>query len=84
MQGKRFPDSLTKTVPIWACVLNRAIARHRASAAGSNCHIASQWDTALHVPEWIPATEKAQIEERLEGWVERLLVMWPQGCKQRL
>ncbi|RVW96352.1 Uncharacterized protein C3F10.06c [Vitis vinifera] len=24
-RGKRFPDSLTKTIPIWTCVLNRAI-----------------------------------------------------------
>ena len=26
-KGKRFPDSMSKTIPIWACVLNRAIAR---------------------------------------------------------
>lgn len=25
--GKRFPDALTKTVPIWCCVINRAVAR---------------------------------------------------------
>ncbi|XP_078432255.1 uncharacterized protein C3F10.06c-like isoform X2 [Wolffia australiana] len=25
-KGKRFPDSMSKTIPIWACVLNRAIA----------------------------------------------------------
>ncbi|KAI8470647.1 MAG: initiator tRNA phosphoribosyl transferase-domain-containing protein, partial [Monoraphidium minutum] len=31
--GKRFPDSLTKTIPIWACVLNRAVARVRAHDA---------------------------------------------------
>lgn len=24
-RGKRFPDSMTKTIPIWTCVLNRAI-----------------------------------------------------------
>uniref|UniRef100_A0A1D1Z6Q3 Uncharacterized protein C3F10.06c n=1 Tax=Anthurium amnicola TaxID=1678845 RepID=A0A1D1Z6Q3_9ARAE len=24
-KGKRFPDSMSKTIPIWACVLNRAI-----------------------------------------------------------
>ncbi|KAJ1437998.1 Senescence/spartin-associated [Sesbania bispinosa] len=28
-KGKRFPDSMSKTIPIWACVLNRAIAQFR-------------------------------------------------------
>ncbi|KAF0904895.1 hypothetical protein E2562_038633 [Oryza meyeriana var. granulata] len=28
-RGKRFPDSMSKTIPIWCCVLNRAIERHR-------------------------------------------------------
>ncbi|KAM2193794.1 hypothetical protein ACFX1R_028027 [Malus domestica] len=27
-KGKRFPDSMSKTIPIWTCVLNRAIYRH--------------------------------------------------------
>lgn len=26
-KGKRFPDSMSKTIPIWTCVLNRAIER---------------------------------------------------------
>ena len=30
---KRFPDSLSKTVPIWADVINRAVADHRERAA---------------------------------------------------
>lgn len=25
-KGKRFPDSMSKTIPIWACVINRAVA----------------------------------------------------------
>lgn len=28
--GKRFPDALSKTVPIWCCVINRSVARYRA------------------------------------------------------
>ncbi|CAM6015988.1 unnamed protein product [Sphagnum balticum] len=27
--GKRFPDSMSKTIPIWTCVLNRALAELR-------------------------------------------------------
>lgn len=28
-KGKKFPDSMSKTIPIWTCVLNRAVARNR-------------------------------------------------------
>lgn len=28
--GKRFPDALTKTIPIWCCVVNKAVACRRA------------------------------------------------------
>lgn len=28
-KGKRFPDSMSKTIPIWTCVLNRAIFNFR-------------------------------------------------------
>lgn len=27
-KGKRFPDSMSKTIPIWTCVLNRCIRNH--------------------------------------------------------
>ncbi|KAL5572554.1 hypothetical protein UlMin_022151 [Ulmus minor] len=27
-KGKRFPDSMSKTIPIWTCVLNRSIRNH--------------------------------------------------------
>jgi hypothetical protein len=32
---KRFPDAFSKTVPIWAAVLNRAVHRHHQAAAGT-------------------------------------------------
>lgn len=28
-KGKRFPDSMSKTIPIWTCVLNRAIHNYK-------------------------------------------------------
>lgn len=31
------------------------------------------WDTSLHLPLWISQTEAAQIESRLDGWVDELL-----------
>lgn len=62
--GKRFPDALTKTVPIWCCVINRALAGDTAAPA--------QWDEALWLPSWVPASEAAQIEARLDGWVRAM------------
>ncbi|KAK1354810.1 tRNA A64-2'-O-ribosylphosphate transferase [Heracleum sosnowskyi] len=34
-KGKRFPDSMSKTIPIWTCVMNRAILNHRKRMCGS-------------------------------------------------
>lgn len=28
-KGKRFPDSMSKTIPIWTCVLNRSVYNYR-------------------------------------------------------
>lgn len=49
---KRFPDSLAKTVPIWAAVLNGAVARHRGRAGGPEGALAG-WDSSVHLPPWI-------------------------------
>jgi len=27
-KGKRFPDSMSKTIPMWSCVVNRSIFNH--------------------------------------------------------
>lgn len=50
-KGKRFPDSFNKTVPIWACVLNRAVQRLRQEGGVPDPE--GGWDTALHVPVWV-------------------------------
>jgi len=64
-RGKRVPDSLSKTVPIWCAVLNRALAL-----------IAQRedWDTDLHVP-WIAVDSEEQraIEQRIDGFVEAFM-----------
>nr|AKM76557.1 initiator tRNA phosphoribosyl transferase family protein [Pelargonium x hortorum] len=94
-KGKRFPDSMSKTIPIWTCVFNRAIANHRSRMQdhdklmeGVNSHnhesetcdqhventrqASCEWDSSLHMPLWVSKTEKASIEERLEGWTKEL------------
>lgn len=96
-KGKRFPDSMSKTIPIWACVINRAVADLRESATsaserehgngtctGAGAAVAAQgepdsqsedlqaWDRSVHLPLWVSATEKANIEKRINEWVDKL------------
>ena len=38
-RGKRFPDSMSKTIPIWTCVLNRCIRNHLNSMRGTTAQM---------------------------------------------
>ncbi|KAI9209581.1 tRNA A64-2'-O-ribosylphosphate transferase [Polychytrium aggregatum] len=77
--GKRIPDSLSKTVPIWCCVINSAIERHRLMALPAPLENATQeagveWDTQFHsLPSVVSRSEHAQIQERIPMFVERLM-----------
>src|ERR1700761_9309593 len=52
------PDALSKTIPIWCCVLNRALFPEDAA-----CH-------GLHVPPTVVSdSEKSQMEARLPGFL---------------
>ncbi|TXT09006.1 hypothetical protein VHUM_02480 [Vanrija humicola] len=71
-RGKRMPDGLSKTVPIWCSVVNRAVQRRRARGEAS-AEIDAEWDTALYLPAQIVSpSEKAQIESRLDEWATTL------------
>ncbi|KAL8137021.1 hypothetical protein V2J09_003022 [Rumex salicifolius] len=80
-KGKRFPDSMARTIPIWTCVLNRAIFNHR-KLMKQNSSITKdidptddtslEWDCSLHLPLWISKTEKSSIEDHLEEWTIKL------------
>jgi tRNA A64-2'-O-ribosylphosphate transferase len=81
--GKRYPDSLSKTVPAWACVLNRVVQRLRrdlppatVSSAGTgwadNAADADDVALPLCVAPTVAPTEANQIECRLDGWVAEL------------
>jgi tRNA A64-2'-O-ribosylphosphate transferase len=85
-RGRSIPDSFSKTIPIWACVINRAVARLRAAGAGAGeggagagagaaaAATAVAWDTTLHTPPRVVLDdERAQIESRLEGMVTTLI-----------
>ncbi|XP_057545708.1 uncharacterized protein C3F10.06c isoform X2 [Amaranthus tricolor] len=88
-KGKRFPDSMSKTIPIWTCVLNRAIQRYRnmmhdnggvQHMNGKTSHendekskeVIKDWDCSLHLPLWVPETEKASIENLLDSFTTLL------------
>jgi tRNA A64-2'-O-ribosylphosphate transferase len=74
--GKRIPDALSKTVPIWCAVINRAVARRFSD------NLASDWDNALYTPPGVVSSqEHHQIESLLDNWTEALVVglysCWP-------
>ena len=62
-RGKRFPDALAKTVPIWCAVLNRASAR---------VHGTPECPSLVTPLDAVARSEHAQIEARLDAWTERL------------
>ncbi|KAJ9121458.1 hypothetical protein QFC22_002074 [Naganishia vaughanmartiniae] len=71
-RGKRMPDALSKTIPVWCAVINRAIAKRRCSNATHPQQ--EEWDSALYCPPNIVSpTEKSQIEAKIDGWADQLL-----------
>jgi tRNA A64-2'-O-ribosylphosphate transferase len=68
------PDALSKTVPIWCAVINRAI-RTRRQKRGLDFDSALSWDFQLYTPPGIvSAQEHHQVVEKLDGWAEALAV----------
>lgn len=75
-KGKRFPDAFSRTIPIWASVVNRAVFRYRAVKEGQPKpkldEIPEEW-RRLVMPEWIPESEKRQVAPKLEEFCDLLL-----------
>jgi tRNA A64-2'-O-ribosylphosphate transferase len=96
-RGKAVPDALAKTVPLWAAVLNGAVAAVRAAARARVCAAGGaangsadpavaagagpaepepeEWDTVVHLPPWIDASEAAQVAARAPAAVAALLAL---------
>jgi tRNA A64-2'-O-ribosylphosphate transferase len=68
---KRVPDALAKTVPIWAAVLNHAVAQHRASS-GARAADDAAWRAGVALPPWVAESEAAAIDARVPGWAAEL------------
>lgn len=71
--GKRIPDALSKTVPIWCAVINRTmLIRYPFLKKGETEH---GWDIALYTPpSTVSRQEHHQIEQRLDDWAKDLAV----------
>ncbi|OJJ95745.1 hypothetical protein ASPACDRAFT_126558 [Aspergillus aculeatus ATCC 16872] len=61
-RGKLMPDALSKTIPIWTAVLNRALFPD-----------AKAYHPVQFPPNFLPASEESQIERRIDGFVKDLL-----------
>lgn len=57
------PDALSKTVPIWSAVLNRALFPS-----------ATAYHPVQLPPNYLGVSEEAQIENRIDGFVHSLKV----------
>jgi tRNA A64-2'-O-ribosylphosphate transferase len=71
--GKRIPDALSKTVPIWCAVVNRAMVILHPEITKTS--LLSKWETALYTPPGgVSMQEHRQIEQRLDAWANSLAV----------
>lgn len=62
-RGKRMPDALSKTVPVWCTIINRLLFEDIPES-----HV-------LQTPkEGVDASEHAQIESRMDGFFEEAKV----------
>ncbi|PSN71180.1 hypothetical protein BS50DRAFT_570585 [Corynespora cassiicola Philippines] len=59
-RGKAVPDALSKTVPVWCCVINRVVFGGEAGRLRT-------------APQAVSGSEHAQIEMRIEGFVREFL-----------
>ncbi|KAL3805277.1 hypothetical protein HJC23_008984 [Cyclotella cryptica] len=67
---KKLPDSFSRTIPIWCCVMNRIVERYRAeiygiTADGDVTDHRDKWDTKLYTPSSIVTTEEHSLISKL-------------------
>ncbi|KAI8112873.1 hypothetical protein M9434_004193 [Picochlorum sp. BPE23] len=67
-RGKRYPDALSKTVPVWAHVLNTAVLQYQREH-----DMPCMAESDLCLPDWVSEHEQWQIEQRVDGWCQGLL-----------
>lgn len=65
--GKRFPDALTRTVPIWCAAVTLLARLIHCNCTTSCCPRCI--DKALHFPPTVPPTERSRIAALLPQWI---------------
>lgn len=68
-RGKKFPDALSKTVPIWAAVVNTCVLLYQMD---HDLPLMDDSEPFLSLPEWVPEQEQCEIEKRIDGWATQL------------
>jgi len=70
---KLLPDSFSRTIPIWCCVINRIVLRYRTELGNSCKGDDNQWDTKLYSPSSIISSEEhTQISNLIDSRVDIL------------
>jgi tRNA A64-2'-O-ribosylphosphate transferase len=69
---KVFPDSLARTIPLWAAVMNRMVLRFRQERGMETNPTENEWDTDLHTPYTISTEEHATMSSILDARVQEL------------
>ncbi|SPO40032.1 related to RIT1 - initiator tRNA phosphoribosyl-transferase [Pseudozyma flocculosa] len=75
-RGKSMPDALSKTVPVWCAVLNRASWTRYGTATGSgeeSMQAQQCWRRLDTYPGMVGASEREQIEEKVDAWTRTFL-----------
>jgi tRNA A64-2'-O-ribosylphosphate transferase len=77
--GKQFPDSFSRTIPIWCYIVNQVIyclkKRFCLSLNDSLTlsQLDEQWENSLNMPDWINSSEIDQIKERSQSWINSFM-----------
>ncbi|GAA5903324.1 hypothetical protein JCM8208_002274 [Rhodotorula glutinis] len=74
-RGKRFPDALSKTVPLWCATLNRARVLLVPPTSDNSSVSADEWHEQGRLytsPQAVGRSEHSQIELKIEGWARDL------------
>eukprot|EP00984_Skeletonema_dohrnii_P010912 scaffold4294_cov95-Skeletonema_dohrnii-CCMP3373.AAC.2 len=74
---KILPDSFSRTIPVWCCVMNRIVQRYRAEFRqldeNNQGFDEAEWDTSLYTPASIVSPEEyAEISSLIDSRVELL------------
>lgn len=74
---QRFPDALSKTLPLWCAVLNRARMQLLPPSPDNSSASLEDWlhnGTLKTLPTAVGRSEHSQMEARVEEWAQALAV----------